>query len=46
MWREMNLTILGVKVILHFAGLLLPSLANIKLPATLPFSSHMSNLMA
>jgi len=31
----MNLTILGVKVILHFAGLLLASLANIKLPAIL-----------
>ena len=35
MWREMNFTILGVKVILHFAGLLLASLANIKLPAIL-----------
>ncbi len=35
MWKEMNLTILGVKVILHFAGLLLASLANIKLPAIL-----------
>jgi hypothetical protein len=41
MWREMNLTILRVKVILHFAGLPLASLANVKLPAIL--TSHVQS---